>query len=72
MKNDDMSNLMVKRKTEGHLNDENDLQENLVYEGDSNPFIFNNSYDLTLRCNFEFSNYPFDHQICKIQVRYAK
>jgi hypothetical protein len=46
----------------------NSPQEDQLFEGSSNPFLFEEYLDLVLRCNFEFSNYPFDLQVCPIEV----
>ena len=66
--NDELSLLMVKQESDSKMYDENELQENEFYEGHSNPFIYQRYYDLNLRCNYEFSKYPFDQQNCSIIV----
>ncbi len=44
------------------------LHENALYNGISNPLSYFRSFDLTLRCNFKFDNYPFDSQNCTVAV----
>jgi len=44
------------------------LHENALYNGSSNPLSYFRSFDLTLRCNFKFDNYPFDSQNCTVAV----
>ena len=68
IKNDEDSYLMVRQESLSRLNGNNNLQENELFDGTQNPFIFEHFFDLKLRCNFEFSNYPFDEQICYILV----
>jgi len=50
------------------MNDE--LQENLEYNGTTNSLIFFRNYKMLLICEFEQHNYPFDYQICPITVIY--
>ena len=66
--NDDLSFLMVRQESQATLNSENEIIENQIYDGDLNPIIYEKSLDLNLRCNYEFSTYPFDLQCCNIQV----
>jgi hypothetical protein len=49
--------------------DKNDLHENNLYSGSSNPVSLERNIDLNLRCNFDFFFYPFDHQSCSIMVK---
>ncbi len=49
--------------------DKNDLHENKLYSGSSNPVSLERNIDLNLRCNFDFFFYPFDHQACSIMVK---
>lgn len=70
MTNDELSVVLVKRNNLSHPSDESALQENLYYDGNLNPFIFQRYYDLSLRCKLEFFHFPFDHQLCNIEVSY--
>ena len=44
------------------------INEDLYYEGSENVLVLKIDYDLTFRCNFHLGDYPFDTQICKIEV----
>lgn len=68
MVNDKMSVVIVKKKSNGELKDKNELQENEIFGGDKNPLTFQSYYDLSLRCSYEFTYFPFDHQWCHITV----
>ena len=46
-----------------------ELDENQIYEGKSNPLIYLRYFDLNVRCNFEFTYFPFDTQKCTVWVR---
>jgi hypothetical protein len=68
IENDAYSYLMVKQESAPRLDKISNLEENELFDGSKNPFIFKRYYDLKLRCNFEFSSYPFDQQVCYILV----
>ena len=68
MTNDDLSVVLVKRKAMGVASDASALQENMHYDGNLNPLTFQRHYDLNLRCGFDFEFFPFDHQLCSIEV----
>ncbi len=70
--NDDLSFLMVRQESQSTLNSENEIVENRIYDGDLNPIIYEKFLDLNLRCNYEFSTYPFDQQYCNIQVDFQQ
>jgi len=59
---------MVERLGKGATTGENELHRNEYFKGSENPFIFEQFYDLNLRCNFDFTYYPFDQQLCGIEV----
>ncbi len=71
MTTDDLSVVMVERRGEGVDASHVDLQENKIFQGSENPFIFERFYDLNLRCRFDLIKYPFDHQYCFIDVSKA-
>jgi hypothetical protein len=45
------------------------LNEFEEFEGNANPLVYENNYDLKLDCEFELRNFPFDSQKCYITVR---
>ncbi len=59
---------MVERVGNGTTTGHNELFENEHFEGSENPFVFENYYDLIVRCNFDFLMYPFDLQVCTLDV----
>jgi hypothetical protein len=68
IENDLNSVVMVKKEGLPVSNENTDLQENECYSGSDNPIVYERYIDLNLRCNYEFSNYPFDQQFCGFQV----
>ncbi len=68
--NDELSYLMVQQESKPERkNTLNTLQKNEIYRGDLNSLVYARYFDLDLRCNYMFDDYPFDHQNCSINVR---
>ena len=67
-KNEPMSVLRVQQKGEAKSNFNFILNEFEEFEGNSNPLIYENKYELELHCDFELHYYPFDCQKCYIMV----
>jgi hypothetical protein len=44
------------------------LTEDLSYDGDSNPLIYERVFELHLECEFDLQKFPFDTQRCPIMV----
>jgi len=68
IKNDHLTILKINQNGTGVLSINEELQENLEFNGTTNHLIFLRSYTMTLICNFEQHYYPFDYQICYIKV----
>jgi hypothetical protein len=68
LKFDDLSSVISKRIGPSTLNSPEEIQENESFEGDSNPLVYNRTYELELECNFQLEKYPFDYQRCSIDV----
>ena len=67
--NDELSYLMVQLEGEPVRRDTiGTLQKNEVYDGAKNSLRYERYFDLDLRCNYIFDNYPFDQQNCSIDV----
>jgi hypothetical protein len=70
IRNDDFVILKINQNGAGNLSFYKDnLKENLEFDGLSNSLIFSRSYKMSLICNFEQHNYPFDYQKCFIEVK---
>jgi hypothetical protein len=50
------------------LNTADQIQENEIFEGATNPFVYQRYFDLEVRCNYKFYNFPFDQQECQVIV----
>ncbi len=67
--NEPMSVLRVKHRGEPVTNFNFQLNEYEEFEGNANPLVYENNYDLKLDCEFELHYFPFDYQKCYITVR---
>lgn len=45
------------------------INESRLFQGAFNPLVLIRNYEVVLRCNFQLSYYPFDHQLCYINAR---
>ena len=68
IKNDALSSLIVKKEGPTTLKLNLNFQENEESSGDSNPLEYARNYEIELGCNFLLHNYPFDSQMCSIEV----
>jgi tRNA U38,U39,U40 pseudouridine synthase TruA len=68
LKYDDLSSMICQRKGPSTLSSPDEIEENESFEGDSNPMVYNRTYELELECNFHLEKYPFDYQSCFIDV----
>ena len=65
---DGNTSLIVRKQSNGTLNDFEDFERAKVYNGQENPFVYERSYSLPLECDFDLRNYPFDTQECLIDL----
>jgi hypothetical protein len=68
LKFDGLSSVISKKKGPSTFNSAEEIQENEIFDGDSNPLVYNRTYELELECNFKLEKYPFDYQSCFIDV----
>jgi len=66
---DDFAFIFAKPESKPVVSNISDLDENLVYSGEYNPLVYQRYFDLNVRCNFKFENFPFDTQRCLLLVR---
>ena len=65
---DDQSVLAVERRGELRAADSHQLREVAYYSGGENPVTYSRTFKKTLACLFNLKNYPFDSQVCTIQL----
>jgi hypothetical protein len=69
IQNDDFAVVRIHQMSAGVSSWNDELQENLEYNGTSNNLVFSRSYKLSLKCEFDQKEYPFDFQDCSIKVQ---
>jgi hypothetical protein len=65
---DALSSVIVQRIGPPTLSLTTEVNEDETFSGEMNPFVYNRTYEMTLECNFDLQNYPFDFQHCQIIV----
>ena len=68
VQNDEDANIVIRRLGGHTIAPIEELNENYVYSGAENSIIFGLGYVNTQGCNFKLENYPFDTQVCQIEV----
>ena len=66
--NDGISSITIEQLGESFANSIGEVHEERLYNGNENPLIYRNTYEMKLHCSFILYNYPFDVQRCKIVV----
>ena len=69
IKHNDLSSFVVKAKQTPESKFNLELQEYEEYLGLMNPLSFQSNYKLKLYCEFDLHLFPFDTQVCFIEVR---
>ena len=68
VKNTDSTNIFIRRMGNNKPAPLASIEEDYWYSGSENVLVFNKDYSLQLRCTFKLHSYPFDTQMCSIQV----
>ena len=66
--NSQSSTVFVHKRGKRELLDISNVNEGDTYKGSENPLVYTADYDLVNHCVFKFYYYPFDTQVCEIQV----
>ena len=66
-KTDNKSMILIDRLSD-HEIEESDLYESTYFSGSKNPITYSRIYSLDFLCKFELERFPFDTQICKIEI----
>ncbi len=62
-------NILVDRRGEPTPNPLEELEEDLTFEGRSNPMSQMTTYKIDLKCNFDLTMFPFDQQECQLIIK---
>ena len=60
--------IEIIKKQLGKLTDEQELHESMIYDGKENDLIMTATYETDFTCSYDLQDYPFDSQICSIDV----
>ena len=63
--------LLILKQTEGRVTGPEEIDESIQYEGSENSLVLVKRYQLTHDCPFNLLYYPFDTQLCKLEVKNA-
>ena len=60
--------IQIIKQNEGTLKSENELYEGIIYDGKENDIILTAAFETDFGCSYQLHDYPFDSQICTIDV----
>ncbi|XP_064101370.1 glycine receptor subunit alpha-2-like isoform X2 [Macrobrachium nipponense] len=66
------SRLTVNRQSDPLPDNDQEVQEALVFEGKKNPLILKRKLTITTTCQFDLGAFPFDTQVCTMITRLSK
>ena len=69
---DDKASLSVLKVGGGELNERQDTENKLIFKGNENPILYERFYSLVFECEFSLHWYPFDTQICYLDIQPSK
>ena len=69
---DDKASLSVVKAGEGKLNGNQATENKLIFKGNENPIQYERFYSLVFECVFSLHWYPFDTQICYLDIQPSK
>ena len=68
VQNNEDANIVIRRLGMHTVAPILELNENYVYSGAENNIVLNMGYVVKQGCNFKLEKYPFDSQVCTIEV----
>ena len=68
---DKKSIMYILRKGDGQLSDIQYLENKYIYHGDFNAILYERYYHETFDCHYHLHWYPFDTQVCYIDIKPA-
>ena len=69
-----MMSLLIERRTDNNFDvaSPSVLDETHFYKGNENLLVLSTEYNMILHCNYKLEDYPFDTQICNMEVSLSK
>ena len=65
---DQTSDIFVNKRSSAKMNKKSWINEDYVYKGSDNVFVYRLAYEMTHSCQYDLHRYPFDTQTCHIEV----
>ena len=67
--NDSKAKLLVKKKGDLTMSNEDNLKEIAFFDGAENPIFYSRELNLKFKCDFKLALFPFDTQTCSISLK---
>ena len=68
LKNDEKTRMNVIKEGKPKLNSPMDLHETFIFKGNENILQYKREYQMEMQCEYNLRMYPFDYQVCTIDV----
>ena len=68
LKNDEKTIISILKTGQPKFKDHKHLHEAAIFEGNENILSYHRSYQRKIVCNYDLRFYPFDNQVCTIDV----
>ena len=65
-------NVHIIKQSQGQFRNEKDLNEGILYDGNDNDLLMTAKFEEDFSCSYDLKYYPFDSQICTIDVGFPK
>ena len=65
---DDKTVVWVERNGIEEISDITSMENKLLYKGSENPIIYKRFYNIVFECEYLLHWYPFDYQLCLIEI----
>ena len=66
---DEDAKVTVIRRSEGRQSDESSPENKITYDGKDNYLLYSRYYNMVFECDFLMNWYPFDTQVCTIEIQ---
>ena len=60
--------IQILKQNEGILKSKKELREGMTYDGKTNDIVLTAVFDTDFGCSYQLHDYPFDSQVCTIDV----
>ena len=70
--NDETTVMLIMKEGNFTLNSDRDLHEYTIFRGDENSIEYLREYHFTFQCHYDLAHFPFDNQVCSIDVEVQK